>query len=78
MMAGRTVACKANDARARILKREGVVLKSVCLGNENDKYSGSSMGRIEIEFKEYLFLVMGLLFTTVQMYGILMIKYTKN
>jgi hypothetical protein len=36
------------------------------------------MGRIEKEFKEYLFLVMGLLFTTVQMYGILMIKYTKN
>lgn len=35
------------------------------------------MGRIEKGFKEYLFLVMGLLFTTVQMYGILMIKYTK-
>lgn len=35
------------------------------------------MGRIEMKFKEYLFLVMGLLFTTVQMYGILMIKYKK-
>lgn len=34
------------------------------------------MGRMEKEFKEYLFLVMGLLFTTVQMYGILMIKCT--